>query len=325
VEKLEVRDVTVEFASGDHLVRPIENFHAEALSGELVLLLGPSGCGKTTLLSCMAGILTPAAGQILLDGRPVTGLGPKEATEYRRKSVGLVLRGSQLVPSLTARENVEAPLRLVGVPAKQARARAEDLLAQVGMGERGNHRPATMSGGQRQRIAIARSLAHDPPLIIADEPTAALDHVEAETVLRTLRDLAAPGRAVIVATHDHRLAPIADRVIRMGPQSLTPAKSGPVELTAGQNLFEQGDLGELVHVVAEGEIELFRRLPDGSEEHIHTCGPGEYLGALAPLLGFPRSATARAKTKAIVHGMTVREFREKAGVDGVRQAMGSQG
>ncbi|HUR74193.1 MAG TPA: ABC transporter ATP-binding protein, partial [Sporichthya sp.] len=178
MERLEIRDLTVEFPSGDYLVRPLDGFNAEMFSGELVLLLGPSGCGKTTLLSCLSGILTPTSGDVLLDGMSVTGLGPKELTEYRRRSVGLVFQGFKLVPSLSARENVEAPLRLAGVPAKQARARAEELLTRFGLAERMNHRPAMMSGGQQQRAAIARSLAHDPPVIIADEPTAALDYVQ---------------------------------------------------------------------------------------------------------------------------------------------------
>jgi putative ABC transport system ATP-binding protein len=321
MERLEIKDLVVEFPSGDYLVRPLDHFNAEALSGELVLLLGPSGCGKTTLLSCLSGILTPTSGEILLDGMSVTGLGPKDLTEYRRRSVGLVFQGFKLVPSLTAKENVEAPLRMAGVPAKQARARAEELLTRFGLAERMNHRPGMMSGGQQQRAAIARSLAHDPPMIIADEPTAALDYVQVETVIRTLRDLASPGRAVVVSTHDHRLVPLADRVIKMGPQSLGGAKPGPVELTAGQSLFEQGDIGELVYVVAEGQIDLVRQLAEGGEFHIHTCGPGEYFGELAPLLGFPRSASARAKTNAVVHGVTVQEFRERAGPDGVRQAM----
>ena len=321
MERLEIRDVTVEFPSGEYKVRPLDNFNAEARSGELVLLLGPSGCGKTTLLSCISGILTPTSGEILLDGMAVTGLGPKEMTEYRRRSVGLVFQGFKLVPSLTARENVEAPLRLAGVPLRQARERAEELLTRFGLAERMGHKPGMMSGGQQQRCAIARSLANDPPVIVADEPTAALDYVQVETVIRTLRDLASPGRAVVVSTHDHRLVPLADRVIKMGPQSLGSVKPGPVELSEGQNLFEQGDLGELVYVVAEGQIDLFRQLAEGGEAHIHTCGPGEYFGELAPLLGFPRSATARAKTNAIVHGVTVQEFREKAGAEGVRQAM----
>ena len=321
--RLEIRDLTVEVASGDYLVRPVEGFSAEALSGELVLLLGPSGSGKTTLLSCLAGILPPAAGEILFDGTALTELGPQELASYRRRSVGLVFAGFKLLPSLTARENVEAPLRLAGVPVKTARARAEELLTRCGLGDRMNQRPDTLSRGQQQRAAIARALAHDPPLILADEPTAALDYVQVETVVRTLRDLAVPGRTVIVATHDRRLIPLADRVIDLEPRVPDGVEAGPVELTEGQSLFEQGDRGDLVYVVAKGRVDLFRRLAGGGEALLRTCGPGEYFGELAPLLALPRSASARACTDAVVQGLTVQEFRERVGPDEVRQALSS--
>lgn len=319
---LEISELTVEFASGGYKVRPLDNMYAELKSGELVLLLGPSGCGKTTLLSCLAGILTPTSGSISLDGMDITTLGPHALTEYRRRCVGLVFQGFKLLPSLTARENVEAPLRLAGVPAKEARARAEELLTRFGLAERMSQRPGRMSGGQQQRAAIARALAHDPPVILADEPTAALDYVQVETVLRTLRELAAPGRVVIVSTHDHRLVPLADKVIRMGPQAIADGPMpGPVSLVDGQELFRQGDRGELVYFVDSGRIDLFRELADGGETLVHSCGPGEYFGELAPLLGFPRSATARANGGTTLTAVTVQEFRESAGPEGRRNSI----
>jgi len=325
VESLLIHDLTVEFSSGDYLVRPLDGFAAEAYSGELVLLLGPSGCGKTTLLSCLAGILTPNSGSISLDGTDMTRFNPGELTDYRRRGVGLVFQGFKLVPSLTARENVEAPLRLAGLDRTAARARAEELLGQFGLSERMNNRPGKLSGGQQQRVAIARALAQNPPLLLADEPTAALDYVQVETVIRTLRDLAAPGRIVIASTHDHRLVPLADRVIKMGPEAPIGApRSGPVQLSAGSELFAQGDVGELVYVVESGEIDLVRALADGGEELLHTSVPGEYFGELAPLLGFPRSATARARTDAVLMGYTVQEFRERVGPEGIRKAMGTR-
>ncbi len=325
MEHLRITDLTVEFSSGDYLVRPLDGFSAEAHSGELVLLLGPSGCGKTTLLSCLAGILTPKSGAIHLDGKDVAALNAKELTEYRRYSVGLVFQGFKLVPSLSARENVEAPLLLAGVGRREARARAEELLTGFGLGERMTHRPGKLSGGQQQRTAIARSLAHDPPVILADEPTAALDYIQVETVIRTLRDLARPGRLVIVSTHDHRLVPLADRVIKLGTEApIDGPKAGPHELIAGEELFVQGDHGDLVYFVQQGEVDLVRGLADGGEALIHTCGPGDYFGELAPLLGFPRSATARARTDAVVAGCSVQEFREKIGPEGMRQAMGNR-
>src|SRR5262249_53338247 len=151
-----------------------------------------------------------------------------------------------------------------------------------------SNRPGKLSGGQQQRVAIARALAHDPPLLVADEPTAALDYIQVENVVRTLRDLAKPGRIVVVSTHDHRLVPLADRVIKMGTEPvLEGAQPGPVELADGQQLFAQGDRGELIYVVQSGAIELFRDLAEGGEELIHTSKPGDYFGELAPLFGFP--------------------------------------
>ncbi|MGQ0847259.1 MAG: ATP-binding cassette domain-containing protein [Sporichthyaceae bacterium] len=317
MQTLTISELTVEFASGGYRVRPLENFSAECRSGELVLLLGPSGCGKTTLLSCLAGILSPTSGGIDLDGTDITTLSPQALTEYRRRSIGLVFQGFKLLPSLTARENVEAPLRLAGVSAKKARARAEELLTEFGLAERMSQRPGRMSGGQQQRAAIARALAHDPPVILADEPTAALDYVQVETVLRTLRALAAPGRVVVVSTHDHRLVPLADHVIRMGSAVASDGPTpGPVSLRAGEILFEQGDRGDLVYFVETGAVDLYRERDDGAEVPVHTSGPGEYFGELAPLLGFRRSATARARVDTTLTAVTVQEFRESAGPEG---------
>ena len=323
MQTLTIAELTIEFASGGYKVRPLDDFYAEMHSGELVLLLGPSGCGKTTLLSCLAGILTPTSGSILLDGRDITTLNAHGLTEYRRTSVGLVFQGFKLLPSLTARENVEAPLRLAGVGASQARARAEELLTRFGLAERMSQRPGRLSGGQQQRAAIARALAHDPPVILADEPTAALDYVQVETVLRTLRDLAAPGRVVIVSTHDHRLVPLADRVIKMGPQALLDdgPRPGLVSLKAGEILFQQGDRGDLVYFVEAGHIDLYQERAEGGDTVVYSCGPGEYFGELAPLLGFRRSATARARTDVTLAGITVQEFRESAGPDGARRSI----
>jgi putative ABC transport system ATP-binding protein len=323
MERLVVSDLTVAFESGGYLVKPLENFGFEARSGELVLLLGPSGCGKTTLLSCLAGILTPTAGSIVVDGVDVTRLSGAELTAYRRRTVGIVFQSFKLVRSLTARENVEASWRLAGVRRREARARAESLLRAFGLGDRLGHRPAMLSGGQQQRVAIARALAHDPPVVLADEPTAALDYIQLESVVRALRDLATPGRTVIIATHDQRLVPIADRVIELGAEPLLDLRlDRRYALEPGEVLFRQGTRGELIFVVEEGEIDLARERADGSEELLHTAAPAEYFGELAPLLGFPRAATARARTAAVVIGYTVPEFRQLVGPDGLRAALG---
>ncbi len=306
-------DVTVEYSSGGYVVRPIDHLALEVSAGELVLLLGASGSGKTTLLSALAGILTPTAGTIRFGETEVTGLKGDALTNYRRHVVGIVFQTFNLIPSLTAAENVQVPLRLAGVGASRARATAEELLGSVDLGDRMDHRPGDLSGGQRQRVAIARALAHDPPLLLADEPTAHLDYVQVEGVLRLLRDAAGPDRVVIVATHDERLLPLADRVVKLTPRRdadvATPAPR--VELAAGEELFAQGSPGDLVYLVEEGEIELVRLRSDGGEELVGRVGPNQYFGELAPTFGLRRSATARSTAPTVVHGLTVAEFRAR--------------
>ncbi|MFA9566210.1 MAG: ABC transporter ATP-binding protein, partial [Acidimicrobiales bacterium] len=215
---LVIHQVTVEYDAGGYPVRPLDQFSTTVPDGSLAVLLGPSGCGKTTLLSCLGGILTPTSGTIRYGDIDVAGLSPRELTRYRQEDVGIVFQSFNLVTSLRAVENVMAPLRAAGVGSSESRQRAEQLLTDVGLAERMNHRPSQLSGGQKQRVSLARALAHDPPLIIADEPTASLDYVQVEGVLRLLRELAAPGRVVVVATHDDRLLPLADQIIEMVPK-----------------------------------------------------------------------------------------------------------
>ena len=319
---LVVDDLTVTYRSGDYEVRPLDAFGMQAQDGELVLLLGPSGCGKTTLLSCLSGILRPTSGSIRAAGTEVTMLEGDQLTAYRRHTVGVVFQAFNLVPSLTALENVAAPLWGAGLGRHEARDRAAALLDRVSMSDRARHKPGDLSGGQQQRVAIARALAHDPPVLLADEPTAHLDYLQVEGVLALLRSLAAPGRLVVVATHDDRMLPLADRVVDLTERGDAAPVDPLVELKAGQELFHQGERGKRVYVVEAGEIELVRVKADGSEELLHVATRGEYFGELAPLLGFPRAATARARKKSRVRGFDVAEFRALVGKDGVAKVLG---
>lgn len=309
-----VQDLTVSYRSGDYEIRPLDNLSLAAEPGEMVLLLGASGCGKTTLLSVLAGILKPTSGSAKVGSTTVTGLSGDALTEYRRHGVGVVFQAFNLVQSLTALENVEAPLRLAGVARGPARARATDLLAKVDLAERMHHRPGDLSGGQQQRVAIARALAHDPPVILADEPTAHLDYIQVEGILALLRGLADSGRTVVVATHDDRMLPLADRVIELTPRfTVEGAAPGTVRLKAGELLFEQGDPSDFVYVVERGRIEILRRRVDGTEELIASRRKGQHIGELGPLLGLPRSATARAATATTVTAYTAHDFRSRLG------------
>jgi len=221
-----------------------------------------------------------------------------------------VFQAFNLIPSLSARANVMVPLRLAGVPRKEARERATALLARVGLTERINHRPAQMSGGQQQRVAIARALVQDPPLVLADEPTAHLDYIQVEGILRLLRDLARPGRMVVVATHDERITNLADNVVELVPL-LPAAQREPreVALGAGEFLFRQGEPSDLVYLIQSGEIEILREKSDGEEEHVTVIGPGGYFGELGPMLNLPRSASARALQPTVLTGHSVQQFR----------------
>jgi putative ABC transport system ATP-binding protein len=312
---LTVRDLTMEYSSGGYAVRPIDGLDLDIRSGELVLLLGASGCGKTTLLSMLARLLTPTSGTITFGGIDVTGLSGAPLAQYRRKTVGIVFQAFNLIPSLTARENVQVALQSGKVPRKAAKARASELLERVDLAARAAHRPADMSGGQQQRVAIARALAHDPPLILADEPTAHLDYIQVDGVLRLLRDLAAPGRVVVVATHDERLLPLADTVVELTPRAAGEAVAArTVELAPGQVLFEQGDPGELVYIVESGTVELYRLRDDHSEERLTDVEAGGYFGELAPMFGLRRSASARAGSSPVVlTGLGLRDFRSHMG------------
>ena len=304
-----IRDLTVAYTSGGYVVRPINGLDVDAGDGELVLLLGSSGCGKTTLLSALAGILHPAAGTIKVDGTEVTALSGSELTEYRRRQVGIVFQAFNLIPSLSAVENVALPLLATGVRRRTALERARSILEQVDLGDRVDHRPGDLSGGQQQRVAIGRAIALDPPLLLADEPTAHLDYIQVDGVIRLLRDLARQGRTIVVATHDDRLLPLADQVVELSPRAPTVAEAQVVQLADGDTLFEHGDIGDLVYTVQRGTIELSRERDDATEEVLSTVTAGRYFGELAPMFGLRRSATARAIGPTTVRGCSPAEFR----------------
>ena len=312
---LRIHDLTVEYARGDYLVRPIDSLSLAAHSGELVLLLGPSGCGKTTLLSCLAGILSPLSGTVHVGDTSVTELAGEALESYRRDTVGICFQAFNLIPSLSALENVAAPLRAGGMPHAQAKVKAERLLETVSLGERMHHKPGDLSGGQQQRVAIARALAWDPPMLLADEPTAHLDYVQVESILRLIRELATPGRLVVIATHDYRMVPLADRVVDMAPQLDVQQSEPRIGFEAGEIIFHQGSRGDLIYIVEQGEVEIARERADGTEEIVATIGPGEYFGELGPLLGFPRAATARARASTVLNSYSVHDFRQLLGDD----------
>jgi putative ABC transport system ATP-binding protein len=314
VSDLRIKDLVVEYSTGGETIRAIDGLDLKIPAGSLVIALGPSGCGKTTLLSCLGGILSPTSGCIEFGDVEVTALDRRGLTAYRRHTVGIVFQAFNLVPSLTALENVMVPMWAAGWSRQMADGRARELMTRVGLQDRITHRPGGLSGGQQQRVAVARAIALDPTLILADEPTAHLDFVQVEGVLRLLRELATGERIVVVATHDTRILPLADRVVElMPPSTSTDREPEIVRLTSGSVLFEQGSIGDSIYIVSDGELEIVRELAGGREELHKVATPGDYVGELGPLFRMPRSATVRARTDATVVGYTVQAFREQLG------------
>lgn len=182
-------------------------------AGEYVAVVGPSGSGKTTLLSLLGGMLSPDAGQLLFEGQSLYDLSLKDRTRLRREQIGFVFQTFNLVPYLTARENVQVPLYLNGIKPTEQRTRAISLLEQVGLGDRLDHKPCELSTGQQQRVALARTLANNPRLILADEPTGNLDPESREVVLSMFDAFVRDGRTIVMVTHDHSAAVRAARKI----------------------------------------------------------------------------------------------------------------
>ena len=203
------------YGAGETAVTALDAADLEVRRGELLLIEGPSGSGKTTLLSILGLLLKPSAGEVVIGGRLVNQLAEKELPAIRAQTFGFIFQGFNLFPALTALENVALAIQMKHPGARDAKARAAALLETVGLGTRMHHLPADLSGGQKQRVAIARALGGDPPLILGDEPTAALDSKTALAVMELLRGLTEQGRGVVIVTHDHRLERYADRIVRV--------------------------------------------------------------------------------------------------------------
>ena len=212
---IHLRGVTISYHRAGQTVTPISNLDLYASANRVTALVGRSGSGKTSLLSCMAAMLKPQSGAIWLGGIEVTALRKAALDDYRRNHIGVIHQHYNLLPSLTAIENVAVPLRLTGLGRRESTERADSLLQELGLGHYLSHRPGQLSGGQQQRVAVARALATNPSLVLADEPTAHLDGSSVDDVSALLRSIAASGRTVIVATHDDRLLPMVDQQIHL--------------------------------------------------------------------------------------------------------------
>ena len=201
---------------GEVVVHALRGIDLEVAPGEFIVLLGPSGSGKTTTLNLMGGLDRPTSGRVIVQGEDITRYRDKELTRYRREKVGFVFQFFNLIPTLTARENVEFALALLDGKSGELEKRAQELLEMVGLGDRADHFPSQLSGGEQQRVAVARALANRPPLMLCDEPTGNLDVETGRSVLQVMRDLnRREGTTIVLVTHNTAIAPMADRVVRL--------------------------------------------------------------------------------------------------------------
>jgi putative ABC transport system ATP-binding protein len=217
------KGVTKTFGTGSAAVQALRGVDLEVRTGELLMLVGPSGCGKTTFISVIAGVLSRDGGECSIFDRDYAKMAEQDTTQFRGKSIGFVFQAFNLIPTLTAAENVSAPLVINGMKRRAAVAQAKEVLGKVGFDDRMmNSSPLDLSGGQQQRVAIARSLVHNPSLIVCDEPTSALDSETGHMVMELMRELAvANDRALVVVTHDDRIFQFADRIARMEDGRIT--------------------------------------------------------------------------------------------------------
>lgn len=214
-EIIKVENVKKIYKMGDNEVRALDGVSLVVEEGEFLIVMGPSGSGKTTLLHLMGCLDKPTEGEIYIASTPVSKLNDSQLAKIRNKMVGFVFQQFNLLPRLTALENVELPMIYAGVPKSARRKKAKELLELVGLGDRLHHRPTQLSGGQMQRVAIARALANDPMVLLADEPTGNLDSKSGEEILKIFSELNERGQTIIIVTHDPEVAKHAGRIVRM--------------------------------------------------------------------------------------------------------------
>ena len=228
------RGVTKVYGRGDSSVKALRGVDLDIALGELFMLIGPSGCGKTTLISVVAGILDVTEGAVSVLGEDLVRLRGRARTRFRGRNVGFVFQQFNLLPALSAAENVAVPLMLNGVGRAAAVRRGREMLGRVGLGERTKSLPSQLSGGQQQRVAIARALVHEPKLIVCDEPTSALDHETGHRVMELMREVAVgPDRTLVIVTHDARIFEFADRIARMDDGHIDQVVTDHADLRPG--------------------------------------------------------------------------------------------
>jgi putative ABC transport system ATP-binding protein len=310
------------YGEGDARNQVLFDINLEVLRGQLVVMTGPSGSGKTTLLTLLGALRSLQEGSVEVLGHDLARLRPNALVRVRR-NIGFIFQMHNLFESLTAYENVKMAMQLNGHDSvSEMRERGVHMLERLGLGARINYKPHSLSGGQRQRVAIARALANHPRLVLADEPTAALDPDSTRNVVRLFKEMTEEyGTAIVMVTHDHRIIELADRLVHMvdgrivsdiqlndalriceflkgveGFKNLTPTELTNIaehmtkrHYMPGESVVQEGDVGHELYLISDGEVRVERA---GNE--VARLGPGEFFGELALLSGEPRNATVIA-------------------------------
>jgi putative ABC transport system ATP-binding protein len=336
VPVIRAESIDFHYGDGDARNQVLYDISIEVPPAQLVVMTGPSGSGKTTLLTLIGGLRTMQQGYLEILGQDVSRLSAAELVRLRRE-IGFIFQMHNLFESLTAIENVRMALQLGSLPPAQIQGRAQEILEQLGLGPRVGYKPHALSGGQRQRVAIARALANYPGLVLADEPTAALDMHATRNVVSRLKDMTVDnGSAILMVTHDHRIIELADRLIHMVDgrivsdvvlsdalriceflkgvdtfKSLTPSELSNIaekvtrrHYEAGDIVISQGDEGDELFLISEGEVEVDRQ---GHE--VARLGPAEFFGELSLISGEPRNATVVATAPLDTYVLGKVEFR----------------
>ena len=272
---IRVENVTKIYGSGETAVRALNSLSVDVQTGEFVAVMGPSGCGKSTLLNMLGALDQPTEGRVWVAGEDLSSL--KDVDRFRARTVGFVFQLHNLLPTMTAHENVEVPLQGQQRNRKERKERAAHLLELVGLGDRSGHLPSQLSGGQRQRVAVARSLANDPALILADEPSGSLDSQSSEEILALLAELNRTQQtSIVVVTHDRRVAQATRRILRMQDGTIVTDHRITDPLEEDLRMFAQSQLGQTLLEDSQAQ--------DSKEGELNAFIPSDDLAVLRRLL-----------------------------------------
>jgi putative ABC transport system ATP-binding protein len=321
VLSIDVQQVNHHYGTGEMRKQVLFDNHLQVRAGEIVIMTGPSGSGKTTLLTLLGTLRSVQEGSLKVLGTELFGLGATATTELRKR-IGFIFQAHNLFESLTAFQNVGMATELLGIPTSEAKPQIEQTLHRLGLGQRLHYRPKALSGGQKQRVAVARGIIHRPGLILADEPTAALDAESGREVVTLFQELAQQHQCtIVIVTHDNRILDVADRIVSMvdgrivsnvlvkrnqllsqflvrielfrvlSTSVLTKVadKFDLQSFPAGSEIIRQGDVGDLFYVIGSGQVAIEM---DGQQ--VNRLGPGAFFGEVALIRDQPRNATVRA-------------------------------